>query len=93
MWEQQIDATIIRRQRRKLINSQKKLRTFVNKHVAHKSEYKMRRLPTYAEMDVCVDLLEGLGKKFTLLLEQKGLTDVVPVIPYDWKAPFRVPWI
>lgn len=53
----------------------------------------MRRLPTYAEMDVCVDLLENLAKKFTLLLEQKGLTDVVPVIQYDWKAPFRLPWI
>jgi len=91
--EQQIDATIIRRQRRELINSQKKLRTFVNRNVAHKSRYKMRRLPTYAEMDVCVDLLEDLAKKFTLLLEQKGLTDVVPVIQYDWKAPFRVPWI
>ena len=32
-------------------------------------------------------------KEYTLLLEQKALTDVEPVIQHDWKAPLRVPWI
>jgi len=89
----QIDAKLIERQRKNLIASQRKIRTFVNKHIAHTSKNRMRNLPTYADLDVCVDLLEDLAKKFTLLIEQKGLTDVVPVIQYDWKAPFRVPWI
>jgi hypothetical protein len=53
----------------------------------------MVRLPTYAELDRCVDLLEQLAKGYSLLLEAAGLTDVVAVIQYDWKAPFRIPWI
>ena len=50
-------------------------------------------LPTYAELDSCVDLLGRLAKDYSLLLEQTALVEVVPVIQEDWKAPFRVPWI
>ena len=89
----QIDKNAIEVQRRDLIASQKKIRTFVNNHVVHRNKNRMHRLPTQAELDHCLDLLEDLAKRYTLLLEQKGLTKVVPVIQYDWKAPFRVPWI
>ncbi len=53
----------------------------------------MRRLPTYAELDDCIDLLGRLAKTYSLLLEQSALVEVVPVIQHDWKAPFRVSWI
>ena len=53
----------------------------------------MRRLPTYTELDGCIDLLEKLAKEFSLLLDATGLAQVVPVIQYDWKKPFRVAWI
>ena len=88
-----IDRKIIRRHRRELIDSQRRLREFVNRHVAHRSRYLLRRLPTYSELDACVDLIGKLLKEYALLLEQIALTKIVPVIQYDWKAPFRVPWI
>lgn len=88
-----IDPRIIRRHRRELIKSQKRLRKFVNQHLAHWSRYRLRRLPTYIELDACLDLLEKLAKDYTLLLEQACLTEVVPVITYDWQKPFRIPWI
>jgi len=88
-----IDPGVIRLQRRGLLEAHGRLRTFVNKHVAHRARHPMVRLPTYAELDKCVDLLEQLAKEYSLLLEAEGLTDVVPVIQYDWKAPFRIPWI
>ena len=53
----------------------------------------MRRLPTYAELDACIDLLERHVRQYALLLEQVALVEVVPVIQYDWKKPFRMAWI
>ncbi len=50
----------------------------------------MRRLPTYSQLDDCIDLLGRLAKDYTLLLEQSALTEAVLVIQQDWKAPFRV---
>jgi len=89
----QIDPRVIRRHRRELVAAQRRLREFVNRHVAHRSRRPLRRLPTYAELDACLDLLERLAKDYTLLLEQSGLSRVVPIIQYDWKRPFQFPWI
>ena len=90
---QRVHRRIIGRHQRELVASAQRLKRFVDKHVAHNDRRPMRRLPTYAELDDCIDLLGRLVKDYTLLLEQKGLTDVEPVIQYDWKAPFRVAWI
>jgi hypothetical protein len=64
----------------------------VNKHVAHRAKHPIRRLPTYGELDRCVDVLERLAKDYSLILKAEG-TDVVPTIIGDWKKPFRVAWI
>jgi hypothetical protein len=53
----------------------------------------MRHLPTYNELDRCVDVVEGLAKTYARLLEASALVQVVPVIQCDWKKPFRVAWI
>jgi hypothetical protein len=83
----------IRRDQRELVAAARRLKTFVDRHVAHNDRRPMRRLPTYAELDDCIDLLGRLAKRYCLLLEQSALVDVVPVIQDDWKAPFHVPWI
>lgn len=90
---EQIDPRVIRQHRKELVTAQRRLREFVNRYVAHQSRYRMRRLPTHIELDSCVDLLERLVKEYALLLEQVSLAQVVPAIQYDWKKPFRVPWI
>lgn len=89
----QIDPEVIRGHRRELVEAQRRLRQFVNRHVAHRDRHPMRHLPTFLELDACIDLLERLVKVYALLLEQVGLAEVVPVIQYDWKSPFRVAWI
>jgi hypothetical protein len=65
---------------------------FVDKHVAHHHRRRMRRLPTYVDLNKCVDLIEKLAQEFSLILKAEGTT-VVPSMPYDWKKPFRVAWI
>jgi hypothetical protein len=52
----------------------------------------MRRLPTYAEFDQCIDVIEGLGKAFSFILKAEG-TDVVPTMCYGWDKPFRMAWL
>jgi len=88
-----IHRRVIERHRRELVVAQRRLRQFVNRHAAHRDRTPMRRLPTYAELDDCIDLLGRLAKDYSLLLEQAALIEVVPIIQGDWKAPFRVPWI
>lgn len=87
-----VDARIIRRDLRDLLRTHRRVKVFVDKHVAHRDRRRMRRLPTYAEIDRCVDVVEQLGKDFSLILKAEG-TNVVPAIMGDWKRPFRVPWI
>jgi hypothetical protein len=88
-----VDPRVVWRHRQQLLSAERRLRIFVNKHVAHRSRYPMRHLPTYDELDRCVDLLERLAKDYCLLLEAEGLARVVPVVQYDWKKPFRTAWL
>lgn len=87
-----VDRRTIQRHRQELLEAHRRLRLFVNKHVAHRARHPMRRLPTHAELDRCVDVLEGLGKEFSLILKAEG-TDVVPIMFYGWDKPFHVAWI
>ncbi len=89
----QINPTVIHKHERELLAAERKLRRFVNKHVAHRSRFPMRHLPTYGDLDTCLDVLERLLKEYKLLIEAAGLSRVVPVIQYDWRRPFRVAWI
>jgi hypothetical protein len=88
-----IDARLIQADARALIDAHERLRRFVNTYVAHRNRYPMRRLPTFKELDDCIDLFGRLLQRYTLLLTQAGLIEVVPTLQEDWRAPFRVPWI
>ena len=87
-----VDRRLIRRHRRELLTAHRRLRTFVNKYVAHRDKRPMRHLPTYADLDRCVDVVERLGKEYSFILKAEG-TSVVPAIMGDWKKPFRVAWL
>jgi hypothetical protein len=87
-----IAPRLIEKDRRELLTAHRRVRLYVNKHVAHRARHPMRKLPTFDDLDRCVDVLERLGKRYSLILRAEG-TSVVPVILGDWKRPFRVPWI
>jgi len=53
----------------------------------------MKKFPTYAKLDSCIDTIKRLAKDCTLLLEQSALITAVLAIQYDWMAPFRVAWL
>jgi hypothetical protein len=88
-----VGRSIINGHQRRLGQAQRRLRNYVNRHVAHADRRPMRWPPTFEELDVFLDLLEELLTEYVLLLEGKSLSDILPVPQYDWKAPFRVAWI
>lgn len=88
-----VNKKLISKHRTALVKSQERLRIYTNKHVAHLDKVGMKKFPTYAELDACIDTIERLAKDCTLLLEQSALTTAVPAIQYDWMAPFRFAWI
>jgi len=68
------------------------IRKFANKRIAHFDRSDFANLPTYAELDDCLDYLEDLLKKY-LALFRAEMHSIIPVWQFDWKAIFRVPWI
>jgi hypothetical protein len=46
-----------------------------------------------AELIGAIDQIGELVKKYASLLQATVLAELEPVIQYDWKAPFRQPWI
>ena len=88
-----LDKSVVATDRKLLIHSQKRLRKFLNTHIAHLDKNRRRHFPTHAELELCLDTLEILVKKYAKLFEHVALMNVAPVIQYDWKAPFRVAWL
>ncbi len=83
-----LDKNLIVSHRKTILRSQKKIRHFLNNHIAHLNKYRRKPFPTYAELEMCLDTLELLMKKYALLFEQVALAQVAPVIQYDWMAPY-----
>lgn len=69
------------------------IRKFANKRIAHFDKSEFRQVPTYVELDECLDYLEELLKKYLLLFRAEGDLRIVPTWQYDWQQIFRLPWI
>jgi len=69
------------------------LEAFADKHIAHKDQSGLKDLPTYNEVDSCIDLLEKLYIKYHMLFHAEHLDTLLLKPPYDWKNIFRVPWL
>ncbi len=69
------------------------VKTFATKKVAHLDENPPAALPTFDELDACVDFLERLVLKYELILKTSASCSLLPTRQYDWKAIFYEPWI
>jgi hypothetical protein len=60
--------------------------------VAHHDRERPAELPTFADVEVAIQLFERLLKRYRLLFDATSMsTDTT--FQYDWKAIFRTPWI
>lgn len=66
---------------------------FANKCVAHRDRRELKEVPTFNEIDACIDLLNELYVKYHLLFHGSGMETLLPTWQYDWTSIFRVPWL
>ena len=78
---------------KKLKAKAKKLKLFATRFVAHSDERGLESLPTFEELNDCLDFLEDPLKKYLLLFRATSHLSIVPVMQFDWKKIFQGPWI
>ena len=71
----------------------RRVERFATKKVAHLDEAPPAALPTFDELDACVDLLERIVLNYELILKISAPHSLLPTWQYDWKAIFYEPWI
>ena len=75
-------------------NIRKKIKHFADKRLAHFDKIKkIKYTPTFDDLYESIDHLEGIVKKYHLLLRAHGIEDLTPIVQYKWKEIFKIPWI
>lgn len=65
---------------------------YVNKTIAHYDKKKIKRLPTVADLNKSIDLLENLVEKYHAIFYAEVI-DLLPRQQDPWKHIFEIPWI
>lgn len=84
----------IRTDMRQLEDSCERIRKFVNKRIAHRTNPgQIRRLPVFNELDEALKVLDRIFCKYNLLLRAQGLSTCEAVRQYDWREVLWEPWV
>ena len=89
-----IDPSIVQQDLDEL-ETHSKIEEFADKRVAHRDK-RPSRIPTFGELDACIDCFQRLISKYWLLFKAEDLSNCfVPTrIQEDyWEEIFRQPWI
>jgi hypothetical protein len=85
---------VVRRDLRLMQREERRIRTFVNKRLAHlELSTRRRRLPKYGELGETLRLMESVLLKYRRLISADGPSTLLPTWQYNWKQVFHVPWI
>ena len=89
-----VNRAMVKEDRDQLIRKIEGMKDYVDTRIAH---YDPQRgptsLPTYGDLDDCLDLVEALLIKYLAVLRAEAHLDILPTWQYDWKQIFRHPWI
>ncbi|MEO8418994.1 MAG: hypothetical protein ABI475_09740 [Methylophilaceae bacterium] len=66
---------------------------YADRRIAHWDKREPKELPTYNDLDKCVELLDELYVKYHLLFHASSMESLLPDREFDWKGVFREPWI
>ena len=91
--QEYIDSKTVKMDLDKLKFKLKKCERYADKIVAHIDKKKPKTLPTFKDVDLCIELLERLVLKYYTLFTGKAVNSMLPTWQYDWKEIFRTPWI
>ncbi|MCE2399553.1 hypothetical protein J4G08_01560 [Candidatus Poribacteria bacterium] len=90
-----IDPIMVQQDLDELKKHSCKLEDFADKRVAHYDKKAPKTIPTFNDLDACIDWLEKLTIKYTLLFEGKDLGEnlVIEFLEDYWEEIFSQPWI
>ena len=90
-----IDPNMVQQDMDELKKHGGKLEEFADRRVAHHDRRSPKTIPTYSELDVAIDCLKKLTRKYVLLFEARDLGDdlVARFIEDYWEEIFSQPWI
>ena len=84
----------IRSDLRQLEDASERVRRFVNKRIAHRTNPgEMRRLPKFDEVDAALDKIDKLLAKYNFLLTAQGIESFQATRQYNWQEVLWEPWI
>jgi hypothetical protein len=63
-----------------------------DKVVAHRDKRGVKALPTFADLDACIHLLDELYCKYHLMFHASHYSSLLPERQYDHEAIYRVAW-
>jgi hypothetical protein len=78
---------------KKLKEAAKPWLEFADRRVAHRDKRDPKVVPTGNQLDGYIKLLDKMYVKYYLLFHSEGMTTLYPEPQYDWKTPFRTPWL
>ncbi len=78
---------------RKMVETAQKIQDYADRRVAHHDRNDPSNIPTYKELDDCIELLEKMCIKYNLLIKASSPSKLLPTWQYDWKEIFYHPWI
>lgn len=67
----------------------KKIEDFADKRIAYHDKKKPKKLPTFTEVDDCINLLDQLYVKYHLAFHSSSMESLMPTYQYNWKAIFQ----
>lgn len=90
-----IDPTMVQQDLEDLKKQGAKLEEFADRRVAHHDRRAPKTIPTYNELDIAIDCLKKLTRKYVLLFEARDLGDdlLVEFVENYWEEIFSQPWI
>ena len=91
--ESHIDPLLVKADLTRLRDASKRCEDFADKRVAHRDTMPPKELPTFDEVNACIDLLNDLYIRYCLLFHACRVETLLPIYADDWEAIFRVPWI
>jgi hypothetical protein len=66
---------------------------YADRRVAHLDRRAPKQVPTYNEVDACIDALDEMYVKYHLLFTAEAMESLLPTWQYDWQGIFRVAWL
>jgi len=87
-----VDPKIVRDDLASLGTTAAKVKRYVDQHLAHSADDPEGSIPTYEDLRNCLAALDGLLRRYYMLINGGSLTASTPTKQFDFRRPLLVPW-